>query len=294
MTVDMEKVISLAGPIPFTNIGNPKVVIENFCSKDMVVVTTNKATSINHGIHVHNSFEFTICHANIPSIVADNRILDGFAGAIIAFNPMQEHGVMQDLKGFCLCGIHVNRNVIESVATELYGSPNIVFSNDISTVNHDINLLVNLFLEELRYKQVGHEFMVENLVLIIVGNLMRNIKHSLPAKPHNRPRGYKENIKKVIDYMNEHYANSFSCDELSSLINMDKFRFIRAFKKQMDKTPYEYLLDLKIEKAKKMLKGKDYSITEISMMCGFSSHSHFTTIFKKKTGLSPTEYRMSP
>lgn len=94
--------------------------------------------------------------------------------------------------------------------------------------------------------------------------------------------------------MNEHYANSFSCDELSGLIKMNKFRFIRIFKKQMDKTPYEYLLDLKIEKAKKMLKAKDYTITEISMMCGFSSHSHFTTLFKKKTGLSPTEYRMSP
>ena len=294
MTVDIEKVISLAGSIPFSNIGKPKVVIENFCSKDMAVITTNRATRINHGTHVHNSFEFCICHANIPSIIVDNRLQDGFAGAIIAFNPMQEHGVAKDLKGFSLCGIHVDKNIVASVATELYDSPSIVFSNDISTVNHDINLLVNLFLEELRYKQVGHEFILESLALLIVVNFMRNIKHNLPAKPHNKPRGYKDNIKKVIDYMNENYTSALSCDELSSLINMDKYRFIRAFKKQMDKTPYEYLLDLKIEKAKKMLKAKDYTITEISMMCGFSSHSHFTTVFKKKTGLSPAEYRMSP
>lgn len=294
MTVDLEKVINMAGAIPFSNIGNPKVVIENYCTKDMVVITTNKATSINHGTHVHNSFEFTICHAYIPSIIADNKIQDGFAGAIIAFNPMQEHGIKYSLSGYSLCSIHVDRNLVESVSTELYGSPNIVFSNDIIGVNHDINLLVNLFLEELRYKQTGHEFMTENLALIIVGNLIRNIKHNLPDRPHNRPGGYKENIKKVIDYMNENYTTGVSCDELSKLIKMDKYRFIRIFKKQMNKTPYEYLLDLKIEKAKKMLKAKDYTITEISMMCGFSSHSHFTTIFKKKTGVSPTEYRMSP
>jgi len=260
----------------------------------MAIIATNRATSITRGTHAHNSFEFCICHANIPSIIADNRLIDGFSGAMIAFNPLQEHGIMKDLKGFNLCGIHVDRKIVESVASELYGSPNIVFSNDLSTINHDINLLLNLFLEELRYKQVGHEFIVENLALIIVGNFIRNIKHNLSAKPHNKSRGYKENIKKVIDYMNEHYTNLLSCDELSELINMNKYRFIRVFKKQMNKTPYEYLLDLKIEKAKKMLKTKDYTITEISMMCGFSSHSHFTTIFKKKTGLSPTEYRMSP
>jgi len=294
MTVDLEKVINMVGVIPFSNIGNPKVVIENFCSKDIVVITTNKATSIHHGIHAHNSFEFTICHTDIPSIKADNKIQNGFAGAIIAFNPMQEHGIKHSLGGFSLCGIHVDRNLVESVSTELYGSPKIVFSNDITSVNHDINLLVNLFLEELRYRQSGHEFMIENLALIIVGCIMRNIKHNLPAKPHNRPGGYKENIKKVIDYMNENYTAGVSCDELSELVKMDKYRFIRIFKKHMDKTPYEYLLDLKIEKAKKMLKAKDYTITEISMMCGFSSHSHFTTIFKKKTGVSPTEYRMSP
>jgi len=294
MTVNMQKLISLAGAIPFSNIGDSKVVIENFCSDDMAIVNTNRATSITHGTHVHNSFEFCICHTNIPSIISDNKIQNAFAGAIIAFNPMQEHGIMRDVEGFSLCGIHVDRKLVENIATELYGTPNIVFSNDIFAVNHDINLLVNLFLEELRYKQTGHEFMVENLVFLIVGTIMRNIKHNLPAKPHNKPRVYKENFKKVLDYMNENFTTGVSCAELSNLVKMDKYRFIRTFKKQMDKTPYEYLLDLKIEKAKKMLKAKDYTITEISMLCGFSSHSHFTSTFKKKTGLSPTEYRMSP
>jgi AraC-like DNA-binding protein len=94
--------------------------------------------------------------------------------------------------------------------------------------------------------------------------------------------------------MNENYTVGVSCTELSDLIKMDKYRFIRNFKAQTGKTPYEYLLDLKIEKAKKMLKLNDCSITEISMLCGFSSHSHFTSTFKKKIGISPTKYRQEP
>ncbi|WP_372996056.1 helix-turn-helix domain-containing protein [Lutispora sp.] len=292
MLVSLDRLTHLTGAVPMDNIQNAKLVIENFCTDDIAIVTTNKSTNICHGTHFHDSYEFVICHTRVPSAVIDDKIYDRPMNALFAVNPMQDHGLAIDVKGSGLCGVHIDRETVESVAYEIYGSPHIVFSNETFKVNHDIKLLANLLLEELKYKQAGHEFMVENLAHLIIGSLMRNINHNLPSRPHNKPGGYKENIKKVIDYMNENYTTSVSCTELSKLIKMDKYRFIRTFKSQTHKTPYEYLLDLKIEKAKKMLKAKDYTITEISMICGFSSHSHFTSTFKKKTGLSPSEYRM--
>jgi transcriptional regulator GlxA family with amidase domain len=133
--------------------------------------------------------------------------------------------------------------------------------------------------------------MVENIGLLIAGNLLRQIKHNLSSKVYISPESSGESLKAVIDYMNENYTTGVSCTELAKLIKMDKFCFIRSFKAKTGKTPYEYLLDLKIEKAKKMLKANNCSITEISMQCGFSSHSHFTSTFKKRTGISPTEYK---
>ena len=230
MSVDMEKVMNLAGPIPFTNIGNPKVVVENFCSNDIAIVNTNKTTNISHGTHAHNSYEFDICRAPMPSTTIDNKVHDKPSNSLFAINPMQEHGLMAAIEGFSLCGIHVDKCMVQQVADAIYGSPNIVFFNDSFIVTHDINLLVNLFLEELRYKQVGHEFLVENLSLLLVGNFIRHIKHNLPAKPHNKPNVLKESIKKAIDYMNENYAAGVSCTELAQLIRMDKYSFIRIFK----------------------------------------------------------------
>ena len=294
MAVDLEKLIDLAGVVPFDKVDEAKLAIENFCSENIAVVVTNKSTNVAHGTHFHDSYEFTICHAAIPSTIIENKLYDRSNNTLFAVNPMEEHGVTLDSKGFSLCGIHIDKTLVENVAMAIYGSPNILFSNDSFVVNHDISLLVRLFLEELRYKQLGHEFMIENLSLLIIGNLIRQIKHNLPSKPHNISKGIMENIKKAIDYMNENYTVGVSNTELSNLIKMDKYSFIRNFKVQTGKTPYEYLLGLKVEKAKKMLKGSNGSITEISMMCGFSSHSHFTTTFKKKTGVSPTEYRLSP
>jgi len=209
----------------------------------------------------------------------DHKTYDRKENSLLAINPMQAHGVTTDARGFYLCGLHLDCDLVRGVAGDIYGSSNIVFSNDSFTFSHDISMLVRMLMEKMKYKQLGYEYMVENLTLLIAGNLIRQIKYNLPPKPHNTPRGIRENLKKVIDYMNENYTSGVSCEELSNLINIDKYRFIRSFKAQTNKTPYEYLLDLKLEKAKKMLKMNEYSITEISMLCGFSSHSHFTSTF---------------
>jgi AraC-like DNA-binding protein len=295
MLLEMQRVIDLTGNIPFDKVDDSKKVIENFCSENIAVLVTNKSANIRHGTHNHNSYEFVICHAEIPSAVIDNMTFNRRNNTLFAVNPMQEHGVAIDLKGFSLCGIHIDKELVQNSSMEMYGSPNIVFSNDSFVVNHDISMLVRLFLEELRYRQSGYEYMVENIGLLIVGNLMRQIKHNLSSESiiHILPQNNEEIIKTVIDYMNENYTAGVSCSELADLVKMDKFCFIRSFKAKTSKTPYEYLLDLKIEKAKKMLKANNCSITEISMLCGFSSHSHFTSTFKKKVGVSPSAYRIN-
>lgn len=293
MSVDMQKIIDLTGTIPIDNIDDAETVLENFCSMNIAVCVTNRDTNIRHGTHYHNSYEFLLCYSSLPSTIIDNKVHNRNKQALFAINPMQEHGITVDCKGVNLCGIHIEKNLVHSVAKELYNNSNITFSNDSFIASHDMSMLIRLFLEELKYKQIGHEFIIDNLSQLITANLLRNIKHNLPSKPHNANNGMNENIKKVIDYMNENYTNDISCEELSKLVNIGKFSFIRSFKSQVGKTPYDYLLDLKIEKAKKMLESNKFSITEISLLCGFSSHSHFTSTFKKKVGLSPTEFKLN-
>lgn len=284
--------LDLTGSIPFKNNDSSKSTVENFYLDNVAVVVTDKTTNIAHGTHHHDSYEFIIAYADIPSALLDNKIYNRSTNALFAINPMQEHGMAEDQDGFHLCGIHISKSFMQNVADNIFNSPDIIFSNDSFFINHDLSMLIRLFLEELKYKPLGHNFITENLSLLIAGNLARHIDNNLRSKPQNTLKYKKENIKKVIDYMNENYYSNISCDELSNLIQTNKFIFIRSFKAETTKTPYEYFMDLKIEKAKKMLKANTYSITEISMICGFSSHSHFTYTFKKKTGMSPTEYRI--
>lgn len=288
---NIQRVTNLAGEIPISNLDGGEQVIDNYITSNIAICSTNRLTNISHGIHSHNSYEFVICHVDIPSIVIDKKVIDRSNSTLFAINPMQEHGMALGMKGFSLTGIHVDKAFVQEISEEIYGSPHICFSNESFAVSHEINTLLSLFLEEIKYDRLGQRFAIENLSLLLVGNLIRQLKHNFPSRPHNIPEAKINNMQKVIDYINSNFNAGISCVEMSKLAKMDRFSFIRSFKAQTGKTPYEYLLDLKINKAKKMLKAGRHSITEISMICNFSSHSHFTSTFKRKTGISPSDYR---
>jgi AraC-like DNA-binding protein len=80
-------------------------------------------------------------------------------------------------------------------------------------------------------------------------------------------------------------------EELARELNYSVFHFLRLFKTSTGMTPFEYLTEIKIEKAKRLLRESEYTITEICSMCGFKYQSHFAQAFSKRTGLPPSLYR---
>jgi len=95
-------------------------------------------------------------------------------------------------------------------------------------------------------------------------------------------------VKRALD-MSVHKA--FSLNNLVNDLFISKTEMIRQFKKAYDKTPYQYLLEIKVNYAKIMLLNSNQSIAEIASLLAFSSPYHFSVIFKRKTGLSPFEFR---
>ena len=56
-------------------------------------------------------------------------------------------------------------------------------------------------------------------------------------------------------------------------------------------TPFEYLIELRVNKSKVMLRRKENTVTDVALRCGFSSSAHYSAVFTKLTGTTPTEYR---
>lgn len=100
-------------------------------------------------------------------------------------------------------------------------------------------------------------------------------------------------IARVQHYIEQHLEESITVNTLAMIANMSVTNFNRIFKKELGMTPIEYLIDIRLSQAKKLLQRSGYSITEISLKCGFNSNAHFSSTFQKKIGITPTEYRNS-
>jgi AraC-like DNA-binding protein len=91
-------------------------------------------------------------------------------------------------------------------------------------------------------------------------------------------------------YMDSHYGELIDLDNIADEASFSKFHFIRLFRKIYQCTPHQYLIKVRIEKAKEFLKDA-MTITETCHRIGFESISSFSTLFKTSTGYSPTAYQ---
>lgn len=94
----------------------------------------------------------------------------------------------------------------------------------------------------------------------------------------------------ILNFSNPRYIAS----ELSKKTNYTSDHFRRLFKKETGKTPTAYLIDLRIENAKKLLIQKEkmsYSIKDIALLCGFNDSYYFSRLFKERTGFSPSAFQ---
>lgn len=95
----------------------------------------------------------------------------------------------------------------------------------------------------------------------------------------------------AIDMMEEGISESISVDEFARALGMTRGGFIKAFRNTTNSTPYQYLLRLRLERARMQLMESDLSIAEIAYACGFSSQQHLTNMFRQKFGIYPGKFR---
>lgn len=98
-------------------------------------------------------------------------------------------------------------------------------------------------------------------------------------------------IAKAKAYMEENYNKDISLDDVSRIVDISPYYFSKLFKEETGENFIEYLTNIRIEKAKKLLQNKDISIKNICADTGYSDPNYFSRIFKKQVGLTPTEYR---
>lgn len=122
--------------------------------------------------------------------------------------------------------------------------------------------------------------------MLLVSRLIEKYDNTL----ENQEKNLKDKIEEICLYIQNHFTEHISLDELCRLYDISKSTLLRDFTKYKGLTPYKYLQSVRIAKAKKLLR-KGNTIAETSAEIGFVDQSHFTKFFIMFIGVSPAAYQ---
>jgi AraC family transcriptional regulator len=101
-------------------------------------------------------------------------------------------------------------------------------------------------------------------------------------------------LQRVLDRMHADFRLDLDLETLAAVSGYSRAHFLRMFRLATGTTPHQYLQGLRLEHARRRLEDTPSALTEIALDSGFSSHSHLTTQFRQKFGMTPSRYRRNP
>ena len=142
-------------------------------------------------------------------------------------------------------------------------------------------------IQELKLCRVDYEALAVNYF----EQLLVLIHRQLEQTPREKSQFLIQEIDSAIRFFHENYHTPISIEEYASSHHMSVSWFIRSFKEYTGSTPTQYILSLRISNAQTLLGSTNYNITEIAEIVGYDNPLYFSRLFRKQSGMSPSEFR---
>ncbi|HBF3707264.1 TPA: AraC family transcriptional regulator [Clostridioides difficile] len=236
--------------------------------------------------HFHEHYVIGFIEKGQRYLSCKNKEYTTSTGDLLLFNPFDNHTCEQiDDKVLDYRCINIKPEIMKKTVFEITGK------NYLPKFNQPVIFRSELvpLLQELHYIIMEEEldFKKEELFFFLIEQLIE--EHTEPNLQSNLENTNIE-IQAVCDYLENNYAEHIILDELSTIAGMNKYSLLRNFTKLKGITPYRYLENIRVNKAKKLLE-KGVEPIDAAIQTGFVDQSHFTNFFKNFIGLTPKQYQ---
>lgn len=246
--------------------------------------------------HSHDDvYQFSIPLKGELGTTLDHREKILNEGEAIVANPFSTHGHQLGEKNSSFIIIGFNRNVLNEWARDNYSiSDEIEFSKNQIVFPNDLKLQMRQWLSPFLFNNETSNILTHEVETNIFHYFSSILKGSHQTESLHSGRVHVASdiyMNRVLEYIHTHYIEDIKVETIADLAQQSKFHFMRSFKKLTNTTPYQYILKLRIEKGKELLRFSNKSITEIAFELGFSSSSQFYRNFIRIVGCTPKRFR---
>ncbi len=269
--------------------GNDKSDMQNIYLKVLYAKKFSTSNNINSRIHFHPFTEFYFILDGKGKFSIEDRVIDTSKDDFFIINSNVGHSIYSSK----------DENLVYiSFGVDSIFVKNLLNDNDIEedkyiykNIEEDQEYFIKSFdiiNEEFNSNDIFAQSMSNAKASEFVISLLRKFKDEIVITNDIK-------INKQIDYIKNFIDNNYSEDikleSLSKMAYMNKFHLIAEFKQSYRVTPIDYLILKRIEVTKNLLISTNHSMEEISSIVGFNSQSYFNQVFRKKVGLTPSQFR---
>ncbi len=239
--------------------------------------------------HTHPSYMFCLSFNDALALtMEDGRIAVAEKGKIQALSPdIPHHEPAREIPPRYIA-IFIDKNFFEDQYRLYHPSPVCLFQGESYEPVKQLPAYVKEFMIESSNQIPGATVVLGALGLQICHAIIRSV---LKIPLTNTTVSERIEINKALEYLYGNSRQKISVGEIAQQVNMSPSHFNRLFKAETGMSPAQYLFDIRMEKAKKLLLAGHKPIVDIAVECGFGSSAYFAERFFKKFKMTPSEYR---
>ena len=156
---------------------------------------------------------------------------------------------------------------------------------------NEIVVLMNRIIKERESSEPGSEFLNYLLILELFVLLSRALKMEWENSIKSKSPKLKELIEISVNYIHTNFERNISLGDIAKYVFLSPSYFTRAFKEETGMSPINYLIKVRISRARELLEDTGLKISDIALSVGFSNQQRFNEMFKKYTQYTPLQYR---
>ncbi len=283
---DLGRIRRLVGPVTWEQLK----LVECFVggSVALFVPSAGQCGYAIQPAHRHPAYSFVVNFDDRGSFSVAGRRIPGTPGMVSAVSPGVPHEEHPSAEVARYVAVLVAPELFEGAARSYPGALPSPLLGQTFPAAPDLVLALKEFMQECDNRPPGAEEVLEALGLRIAHLLIRGLLGIAGASERVEQRA---GVDRVIHHMHTHYGEKLTVASLAGLAAMSRSHFARVFRRETGRPPQEYLRELRLGKARQLLRGGDLPLTEVALRCGFGTSSHFAATFRRRFGTTPRGYR---
>lgn len=263
-----------------------------------IQVSMNTLDTPHVPAHWHEAMEILFCLNGEVRVHVDHKYIPLCRNQLIVFDSKEVHSIHSDSSLYMFLCIHVDKKQLAVYCPDLELYKISCRPLDMDDPKYDQYIHLCQLAHDLTRTNVENAstsaMRSDGTALLMLADLIRYFSEYTPATTVSGQLQPNDTLREIITYVNEHYKEKLSLDDMAAQTGFSREYFCRFFKQHMGITFLRYLNEVRISHAGRLLITSDLPISEVMMESGFTNQTIFNRLFKEIYGMTPRQARTNP